>query len=311
MTYRIHLTGAAEQGVWMGFRRLALVCEGGGQRGIFTAGVLDAFLAEGFFPFQLMIGTSAGAQNLSAYACGQLGYARHVIRRYSTRKEFYNPLRFMRGGHLIDLDWFLDTAAREYPLDLERAMLRLAGRELYMCASRSDTLVTDFLRVDRHGWLPSIKASSAVPMFYRGGVTLGGVCYWDGGVSDALPVKAAHERGADLIVVVRTLPVGHTESAPRPVVHLPQGGRLRAAAEVVNRHKAAYREAQAFIESPPAGVRVMELAPLQALRSHALGSSLAAMEQDYATGRACGRQFMARYAWRLCQKEADTRIVSA
>ena len=33
--------------------RIALVCEGGGQRGIFTAGVLDEFMRAQFNPFDL------------------------------------------------------------------------------------------------------------------------------------------------------------------------------------------------------------------------------------------------------------------
>lgn len=41
-------------------RRIALVCEGGGQRGIFTAGVLDEFMRAQFNPFDLYLGTSAG-----------------------------------------------------------------------------------------------------------------------------------------------------------------------------------------------------------------------------------------------------------
>ncbi len=41
--------------------KIALVTEGGGQRGIFTAGVLDAFLRADFNPFDLLIGTSAGS----------------------------------------------------------------------------------------------------------------------------------------------------------------------------------------------------------------------------------------------------------
>lgn len=41
--------------------KIALVVQGGGQRGIFTAGVFDAFLEAGFDPFELYIGTSAGA----------------------------------------------------------------------------------------------------------------------------------------------------------------------------------------------------------------------------------------------------------
>ncbi|VTR32389.1 Uncharacterised protein [Serratia fonticola] len=47
-----------------------------------------------------MIGTSAGAQNLSAFVCGQMGYARRVITRYTTSANFFNPLRFVRGGTL-------------------------------------------------------------------------------------------------------------------------------------------------------------------------------------------------------------------
>ncbi|AHM41520.1 hypothetical protein CF61_00620 [Escherichia coli] len=51
------------------------------------------------------LGTSAGAQNLSAFICNQPGYARKVIMRYTTKREFFDPLRFVRGGNLIDLDW--------------------------------------------------------------------------------------------------------------------------------------------------------------------------------------------------------------
>lgn len=80
--------------------KLALVCEGGGQRGIFTAGVLDSFQQAHFNPFDLMLGTSAGAQNLSAFVCAQPGYARRVITRYTTSKQFFDPLRFVRGGIL-------------------------------------------------------------------------------------------------------------------------------------------------------------------------------------------------------------------
>lgn len=76
---------------------MALVCEGGGQRGIFTAGVLDEFMRAQFNPFDLFYGTSAGAQNLSAYLCNQPGYGRKVIMRYTTRREFFDPVRFVRG----------------------------------------------------------------------------------------------------------------------------------------------------------------------------------------------------------------------
>ena len=107
--------------------QLALVCEGGGQRGIFTAGVLDEFMRAQFNPFDLYFGTSAGAQNLSAYVCNQPGYARKVIMRYTTSKEFFNPVRFVRGGNLIDLDWLLDATSSQMPLAMDTASRLFAG----------------------------------------------------------------------------------------------------------------------------------------------------------------------------------------
>ncbi|MEG1691358.1 MAG: patatin-like phospholipase family protein, partial [Hafnia sp.] len=124
MGYRIPITlGNIEPLAYKPYQpgKIALVCEGGGQRGIFTAGVLDEFLRARFNPFDLYLGTSAGAQNLSAFVCGQPGYARRVITRYTTSIDFFNPLRFVRGGHLIDLDWLIEATANDLPLAMDYA----------------------------------------------------------------------------------------------------------------------------------------------------------------------------------------------
>ena len=52
--------------------KTGLVLEGGGLRGVFTAGVLDAFL-EGNFHADYVIGVSAGAANGVSYVSGQKG----------------------------------------------------------------------------------------------------------------------------------------------------------------------------------------------------------------------------------------------
>lgn len=299
MNFSIKITGAATTDEpWLSHSQLALVCEGGGQRGIFTAGILDSFMADHFFPFRTMIGVSAGAQNLSAYVCDAHGYARHAITRYSTNKAFFDPLRFARGGHLLDLDWYFDAIGAESPLDLARGQRRLDGRTLFFAASRSDTLQADYLPFQVGSWQQAAKASSAIPLFYRGGVSLNGVNYWDGGVADALPVQAAHARGGDCIVVIRTMP---QEAANLPL-RLPNSfkrGRLQEMAAVVESHQKSYHRAQAFIEHPPTTVKVIEMAPSQPLKSRLLGSKPEALRQDYHNGLACGRYFLERYAWRL------------
>ncbi len=298
--YNITVTGAAPRGP-IAYRRLALVCEGGGQRGIFTAGVLDSFMRHDYFPFRTMMGVSAGAQNISAYACGAHGYARHAILRYTTQRAFFDPLRFARGGHLIDLDWYFDALDSEVPLDLQLAQRRLDGGSLHVCASRCDNLAAEYLPFHTERLPHAIKASSAIPLFYRGGVNIDGIDYWDGGVADALPVEAAHARGGDCIVVVRTLPHGADQAQlklPRNLKHR----KLQQTAAMVERHLSSYQAARRFIENPPDAVTVIEIAPAGPLKSRLLGSKLDALKHDYRLGLHCGRSFLDRVAGSLHRK---------
>ena len=48
----------------------ALVVEGGAMRGIFAAGVLDSFQQQQYYPFDLVVGVSAGATSAAGYLTG-------------------------------------------------------------------------------------------------------------------------------------------------------------------------------------------------------------------------------------------------
>ncbi|OVZ92236.1 patatin family protein [Yersinia frederiksenii] len=287
--------------------KMALVCEGGGQRGIFTAGVLDEFQRARFNPFDLMIGTSAGAQNLSAFICGQPGYARRVITRYTTTANFFNPLRFVRGGHLIDLDWLVDITSQQLPLAIESAEQHLQnGREFLMCACRSDDFEPTYISPTRESWLPAIKASSAIPGLYRQGVDLDGVSYQDGGISDAIPVEEAYRRGADTIVVIRTVPsqAYYTPQWMKRMEHWLSESSLQQLVRIMQQHEQSYHRIQQFIENPPGDLRIFEIFPPKPLASNALGSRVAALNRDYHLGRRCGRYFLATVGHWLLPKDS-------
>ncbi|MDV2907781.1 patatin family protein [Klebsiella pneumoniae] len=276
--------------------KLALVCEGGGQRGIFTAGVLDEFMRAGFNPFDLMLGTSAGAQNLSAYMCNQQGYARKVITRYTTSRQFFDPMRFVRGGNLIDLDWLVEATSQQMPLAMNYAEAQFAlGKELWLCACRGDDYSASYFSPTPQTWLDLIRASSAIPGFYRSGVLLDGVSYLDGGVSDAIPAQEAARRGAQTIVVIRTVPsqMFYTPQWFKRMERWLGESSLQPLVNLVHHHETTYRAIQQFIEKPPGKLRIFEIYPQRPLRSMALGSRLPALLEDYKTGRQCGRYFLA------------------
>ncbi|MDR9889254.1 patatin family protein [Pseudenterobacter timonensis] len=285
--------------------RLALVCEGGGQRGIFTAGVLDEFLRAQFNPFDLFFGTSAGAQNLSAYLCNQPGYARKVIMRYTTSREFFNPVRFVRGGNLIDLDWLVEATAREMPLAMDTAArLFDSGKGFWMCASRGDDYTPGYFAPQKENWLDIIRASSAIPGFYRSGVALDGINYLDGGISDAVPVQEAARRGADTIVVIRTVPsqMYYTPQWFKRMERWLSESSLQPLVNIVQQHETTYSAMQNFIDKPPGKLRIVEIYPPKPLLSMALGSRLPALREDYKTGRLCGRYFLATMGKLLAER---------
>ncbi|MEA7538869.1 hypothetical protein ONQ62_28095, partial [Salmonella enterica subsp. enterica serovar Virginia] len=69
--------------------------------------VLIAALIAGFS----LSATAAQTIRFATEASYQPGYGRKVIMRYTTRREFFDPLRFVRGGNLIDLDWLVESTA--------------------------------------------------------------------------------------------------------------------------------------------------------------------------------------------------------
>ena len=154
--------------------QVALIAEGGGQRGIFTAGVLDAWLDGGFDPFDLFIGTSAGSQNLSSFLARQKGYAKRLIRGLSRHKRFYRLGRGLVGGNVVDLDWYFEqTRQGMFKLDLNAATASLGHRQLLITTTNaSDRKGYLFSPSSKSQWRELLKASSALPFLYKQGVKL-------------------------------------------------------------------------------------------------------------------------------------------
>ena len=281
--------------------KLALVCEGGGQRGIFTAGVLDAFMADSFDPFQLFIGSSAGAQNISSFVCHSPGYAREVIMDYTTRSDFFRPLHFARGGDLVDLDWYFEVLRHQLPLDVAGGRLRLGQRELLFCSTRARDYQACYFHPDSTDWLLGLKASSAIPLFYRKGVEWQGERYLDGGVADAIPVREAWRRGAGVIVVIRTQPAAQRINLSwlHRLESLAGKERIGELLGIIRAHQHCCHDACRFIEQPPDSTNVLEIAPPVPLQSRVLGSGGQQLEQDYQLGFRCGQQFLLKYGEKI------------
>lgn len=75
----------------------ALILEGGGMRGLFTAGALDAFL-DADIKIPRCYGVSAGACNAISYYTGQRGRSRAVNVNYVNDKRYVSWENLLDGG---------------------------------------------------------------------------------------------------------------------------------------------------------------------------------------------------------------------
>lgn len=190
-------------------KKIALVVQGGGQRSIFTAGVFDAFLDAGFDPFELYIGTSAGALNLSSFISRQSLFSYNFIVNYTTEDEFFSLSKYLNKQTPLNLNWALEAISSKgpAPLNITAARESLQYRQAFACATRKDTLQDMYLPLYQKNWKKVLLASCAVPILYNKKVNINDMEWVDGGVSAAIPVKEAWKRGAELVIVIRTEPV--------------------------------------------------------------------------------------------------------
>ncbi|WP_165311847.1 patatin-like phospholipase family protein [Vibrio ziniensis] len=183
----------------------ALVAQGGGQRGIFTAGVLDAFNLANFDPFDEFYGTSAGALNINAYLCRQHGLGKAFITELTTTPEFFHLFSYIRSKQYMDLDWALDKIC-DYPFQMDVDMGRrvLGARKAYAAVTSSLTLSDEYFPMLGNNWKDVMRATCAIPRLYPKEVKLNNKLYVDGGVSASIPVQEAWRREARFITVIRT-----------------------------------------------------------------------------------------------------------
>ena len=278
----------------------AVIAEGGGQRGIYTAGVLDAFQEARFDPFGQAWGVSAGAQNLLAFCLRRRGYARRAIAELTAADDFYVPYRWVGAKSVIDLDGYFEHTLThpDYLLAYADLARFAGGRRIVFVATDRDSLEPRYLEPGPDDALACMKASSAVPLLYRSGVALGGEVLIDGGVADPIPIVRALDSGARRVLVVRTTsPAADASSWSGRLARFRRAGALPATVErLLERHERAHARAVEALAAPPAGVELVQVAPSRPLESRVFGSRSEALARDYATGLEDGARAAAELA---------------
>lgn len=179
-----------------------MVLEGGGFRGIYTAGVLDVFL-ENRISFDGVIGVSAGTAHGCSYLSSQKGRSINYYTKYCNDPRFMSIKSFIKTGDVVGVQFaYHDLPERLVPYDYEA--FKAQSSEFYATVSNLETGKAEYIKIkDMLNDIDYLRASASLPYFSRI-VELDGKKYLDGGCCDGIPIKAFREMGYERNVIVLT-----------------------------------------------------------------------------------------------------------
>ncbi|MPL74626.1 hypothetical protein SDC9_20443 [bioreactor metagenome] len=179
-----------------------LIFEGGGMRGVYTAGVIDAFL-EKDLAFSSCYGVSAGACNAVCFISRQRGRAYRVTTDYIGDKRYCSIQSLLRAGNLFGPEMLYHIIPEELdPYDYE-AFARYPGTCCAVATNCRTGEAEYFLLKNMYDDIERLQASSSLP-FLAKSVSIGGEEYLDGGVADSIPLQRSIADGNAKNVVVLT-----------------------------------------------------------------------------------------------------------
>lgn len=263
-------------------------------RSVFSAGLLDRFLGEDFNPFDFYIGVSAGASNLAAFLSGVPRKSLEIYLDLALRREFISYRRFLLGGHLIDLDWLFATAFSRDLLDIP-AIFAL-GKPLYVGVTDVASGRAEYVRAAPDNLAGIIKASTALPLFYRGFPRVHGRPMTDGGVADGIPAPQAIHLGAKRIMVVRSRSSSYRKKDTWMHRYIRWSLRKYVSLATAMRERVECHERVIeLIRHPPPGVSIVDICPPDHFVVDRFSRDRDALVKGYRLGFEAGEEAMARW----------------
>jgi predicted patatin/cPLA2 family phospholipase len=194
--------------------RVALCVEGGGMRGVVSAGMVIALEHLGLLDvFDAVYGSSAGAINGAFFVAGQAAFGTSIYYEEINNKRFIDLGRAWGPRPVLDLDLLVWNVMRDTKrLDVPRVL----GSPIRFHALATDT--TSASRTVFRSWtseedfLGSLRAGATMPIVAGEPYPFRGRTYWDALLTEPIPVRVAEEDGYTHLMVLLTRPAG---GAPR------------------------------------------------------------------------------------------------
>ena len=237
-----------------------LVVEGGGMRGVYTAGVLDYFMEKNLY-FDDCYGVSAGACHISSYVSKQIGRSMKVTLDYINDKRYCSVNSLIKTGDMFGVEMLYDLIPNKLELYDYDTFNKFKGN-FYSVVTNCKTGKAEYIKIkDMKKDIIAVRASSSLPLLSRI-VEINGKEYLDGGITDSIPIKKSIKDGHKKNVVILTRDKTYRKSKPKflSLLKFKYKKYPNLVKAIENRYK-MYNETLDFIEEEKAKNKVFIIQP--------------------------------------------------
>ena len=270
--------------------KTGLVLEGGGMRGVFTSGVLDAFMKHDLY-FRYIVAVSAGACNGMSYVSRQPRRARISNIDYLTRYKYIGIRHLVTQGCIFDRELLYDKFPNQLlPFDFEEYFKHAKGFEMVTTNCLTGKAMYLSETSDRQRSLDIVRASSSLPYVSKI-VTVDGIPMLDGGIIDSIPINRAIETGHEHNVVILTRNKGWRDTGKDrkvPAFIYKNYPRLRV---VLSHRHVVYNQQIDLIDRLEAEGKITCIRPMRPMEVGRIENDVEKLERLYEEGFAIGEKF--------------------
>ena len=270
--------------------KTGLVLEGGGMRGVFTSGVLDAFMKHNLY-FRYIVAVSAGACNGMSYVSRQPRRARISNIDYLARYKYIGIRHLVTQGCIFDRELLYDKFPNQLlPFDFEEYFMHAKGFEMVTTNCLTGKAMYLSETSDRQRSLDIVRASSSLPYVSKI-VTVDNIPMLDGGIADSIPINRAIETGHEHNVVILTRNKGWRDTGKDrkvPAFIYKNYPRLRVA---LSRRHVVYNQQIDLIDQLEAEGKITCIRPIRPMEVGRIENDVEKLERLYEEGFAIGEKF--------------------
>lgn len=183
--------------------KTGILLEGGGTRGMFTAGILDRFMEEGI-TFDYAIGSSSGGMNVLNFISGQKGRSKKLL-DLPKKESYCGKSEILKTGRFLNLDKLYGTLSYREGIEFDFGAYFASPIQGEFVVSNCHTGLPEYLseEKDEIRLMEICKASSSLPLICSA-TKLDGNVYMDGSMTDPLPLQHCFDVGCERVLIIST-----------------------------------------------------------------------------------------------------------